>query len=405
MAHPSPVSAAVPRDSLKHIDSLDGVRGIAITLVFIFHILASNSQTGSRLLNFVVGLRNVGWVGVDLFFSLSGFLITGILFDTLQSGHYFKNFYARRFLRIFPLYYGVILLLYVILHPIHFAQSRHFLLLIMYLQNTPLWWNGVKTAVVDPSGHLWSLAVEEQFYLVWPVLIFLIRDRRKLLWTAALLALVAPISRIFLLAHGAPYDATYKLTICRADSLLAGGWLALIVRGKLKDAVLRYAMPVFGLSVFLCCMIAWKTGNFLWSINHSLNSYGYSIIAIACTSLIAMALRPNSITAKAMRANTLRFLGKYSYGIYVYHQLVFIFVTWLFENWLKYHIHSKSIYHLTLMALVVPITIPLAVLSFRFYEQPFLKLKRYFNYPVVKKQPELAFSSHEAVSEEPALRG
>jgi peptidoglycan/LPS O-acetylase OafA/YrhL len=405
MAHPSPVSAGAPRDSLKHIDSLDGVRGVAISLVFIFHILASNPQTGSRVLNFIVGLRGMGWVGVDLFFSLSGFLITGILFDTLQSGHYFKNFYARRFLRIFPLYYGVLLALFIVLHPPHYIPGRQFFLLFAYLQNLPLWLSGPQSAIAGPADHLWSLAVEEQFYLVWPVLIFLIRDRRKLLWTAAVLALIAPVTRFVLLAHGASFQETYKLTICRADSLLAGAWLALIVRGKLRETVLRYATAVFLLSVLLCGMIAWKTGNFGWEINYSINSYGYSIIAIASTSLIAMALRPNSITAKAMRASTLRFLGKYSYGIYVYHQLVFIFVAWLFRNWLKYHIHSKSLYHLILMVIVVSITIPLAVLSFKFYEQPFLKLKRYFNYPAIKKQPQPNFSSNEAVSEEPVLRG
>lgn len=228
-------ASAKPRESLKHIDSLDGVRGVAISMVLIFHLLWSNSRTGSAVMNFLVGLRGAGWAGVDLFFSLSGFLITGILFDTLHTGHYFKNFYGRRFLRIFPVYYGVLLILYLVFHPIHFDQGRQFLLLAGYLQNTPLWWHGLQTAVAQPTDHLWSLSVEEQFYLVWPVLIFFIRDRKKLLWTAAILALMAPVTRILLLAHGASFTATYKLTICRADSLLAGAWLALIVRGNLRD--------------------------------------------------------------------------------------------------------------------------------------------------------------------------
>jgi len=385
MASHTAVSPAAPRENLRHIDSLDGVRGIAISLVLIFHLLWSNSETGSRLMNFLAGLRGAGWVGVDLFFSLSGFLITGILFDTLRTRHYFKNFYARRFLRIFPLYYGVLFVLLIVLHPSHFDQGRQFYLLFGYLQNTPLWWNGVQTAVALPTDHLWSLAVEEQFYLVWPILIFLIRDRRKLLWTAAILALAAPVTRFILLAHGAPFVETYKLTICRADSLLAGAWLALIVRGKMRETVLRYAAPVFLIALFLCATIAWKAGNFDWEINSSINTYGYSIIAIASTSLIAMSLRRDSMTAKAMRAGALRFLGKYSYGIYVYHQMVSILEAWLARDFLQQHIHSKILFHLAMMALVLLITIPLAVLSFRLYEQPFLKLKRYFNYPPVKK--------------------
>ncbi len=120
-AQVAPVSA--PRDSLKHIASLDGVRGLAIAMVLVNHLLWSSPTTGSRVMDFVVKLRAAGWVGVDLFFSLSGFLITGILFDTLHTGSYFKNFYARRVLRIFPLYYGVVLLLLIFIHPLRLVRA------------------------------------------------------------------------------------------------------------------------------------------------------------------------------------------------------------------------------------------------------------------------------------------
>lgn len=403
MSYSEQVSTAAPRDSLKHIDSLDGVRGIAITLVLITHLLWSNSHTGSKVMNFIVGLRGAGWVGVDLFFALSGYLITRILFNTLHTGHYFKNFYARRFLRIFPLYYGALFVLLLIFHPIHFSQGRQFWLLFAYLQNTPLWWNGLQTAVAEPTGHLWSLAVEEQFYLVWPVLIFLIRDRRKLLWTAALLALAAPVTRFFLLAHGAPFEATYKLTICRADSLLAGAWLALILYGKLRETVLRYAPATFVVAVLLCGWIARSSGGFDWEVSRSINTYGYSIVAIASVSLIAMALRPASFVAKFMRWGVLRFLGKYSYGIYVYHQMVGVLLSWLIQNSLERHIHSKVLYHLASMACVLVITIPLAQLSYHLYEQPFLKLKRYFNYPVRTGQTDAELKSDDKPPKEAAL--
>ena len=324
-AQVSPVSA--PRDSLQHIASLDGVRGLAIALVLVNHLLWSSPLTGSRLMDFVVKFRAASWVGVDLFFSLSGFLITGILFDTLQSGNYFKNFYARRVLRIFPLYYGVVLFLLIVFHPLRFGQGRQLYLFIGYLQNTSLWWNGSQSGVIkELTGHMWSLAVEEQFYLVWPLLIFLIRDRRKLLMSAVVLAVMAPVARILLLHNGATFEATYKLTYCRADSLLAGAWLALILRGGLRDTVLRYAALVFWLAVFLCGVIAWRTGSFDWESSHSINSYGYSVVAVASTALIAMALRPQSLTATTMANRLLRWLGKYSYGIYIFHQIVGVFV-------------------------------------------------------------------------------
>lgn len=386
MGKPEPTSNAAPREALRHIDSLDGVRGVAIGLVLIFHLLWSNNRTGSSVLNFVVGLRSAGWVGVDLFFALSGFLITGILFDTLHTSHYFKNFYARRFLRIFPLYYGVLFVLLLIFRPHSFQLGHYFVVLFAYLQNTPLWWNGPSTTIVDLTNHLWSLAVEEQFYLVWPLVIFLVRDRRKLLWAAAILALMAPVTRILLLLHGAPIVETYKLTICRADSLLSGAWLALIVRGKSRDTVLRYALSVFCLSLLVCGAIAWRTGNFDAERNFAINRYGYSFVAIASASLIAMALRPNSMTSRAMRIGSLRFLGKYSYGIYVFHQMVFGMVAALFAKFLQHHIPSKSLYHVVLMTAVLLVTIPLALLSYHFYEAPILRLKRYFNYPARKHQ-------------------
>jgi len=378
-AQVTPVSA--PRDSLKHIASLDGVRGVAIVIVLINHLLWSSPATGSRVMDFVVRVRAAGWVGVDLFFSLSGFLITGILFDTLHTGNYFKNFYARRVLRIFPLYYGVILLLLIFIHPLRFGQGRQLYLLLAYLQNTSLWWNGSQSIVIrELTGHMWSLAVEEQFYLVWPVLIFWIRDRRKLLLTAVAMAAMAPAARLLLLHQGATFEATYKLTFCRADSLLAGAWLALILRGGLRDTVLRYAAPVFWLAVFLCATIAWRTGSFDWESSRAINSYGYSILAVGSTALIAMALRPQSLTARAMANRLLRWLGKYSYGIYIFHQIAGFFVGAVLIGFLHAHLHSKALFHVASMASVVAITLPLSVLSFRFYEQPFLRLKRHFNY-------------------------
>jgi peptidoglycan/LPS O-acetylase OafA/YrhL len=349
-------------------------------MVLFYHLLWSSTTTGSRLMDIIVGIRTAGWVGVDLFFALSGFLITGILFDTLHTRNYFKNFYARRILRIFPLYYGVIVLLLVFFHPLHFGQGRQLYLLPAYLQNTSLWWNGSQSiGIKDQTGHLWSLAVEEQFYLVWPVLIFLIRDRRKLLWTAVALAAMAPIARLLLLNHGATFEATYKLTFCRADSLLAGAWLALILRGGLRETVLGYAAPVFWVAVFLCGVVAWRTGSFDWEASRSINLYGYSLIALACTALIAMALRPLSLIAKAMANRPLRWLGKYSYGIYIYHQIVGFPVGFAFAGFLHAHLHSKSLFHLASMASIVGITLPLSVLSFHFYEQPFLRLKRHFS--------------------------
>ncbi|HMF53550.1 MAG TPA: acyltransferase family protein, partial [Edaphobacter sp.] len=188
------------------------------------------------------------------------------------------------------------------------------------------------------------------------------------------LALMAPISRMVMLAHGATFEATYKMTICRSDSLLAGAWLALAIRGPRKQAVLRAAAPLFWASFLACLAIAWKTGSFHWQENRTVNTIGYSLLAIFGASLIAMVLRPESSVASVMMARPLRWLGKYSYGIYVVHMMVGGF----YANFLHHHIHSKIALHVAVPVCNLLITLPLVWLSFRFYEQPFLRLKRYF---------------------------
>ncbi|WP_051978146.1 acyltransferase family protein [Edaphobacter aggregans] len=367
-------TTAAPTESLKHIRALDGVRGLAILLVFLFHLLSSNhAPSGSPLIGVILKLRDTGWIGVDLFFALSGFLITGILFDTLASQHYFRNFYIRRALRIFPLYYGVLLVLFLLVRP-DWRQGRQFYLLPVYLQNTSLWWNAPDSGIIKSlTGHLWSLAVEEQFYLVWPLVVFCIRDRRKLLWIALAVVLIAPVLRTLLLTHGGSIQATYKTTLCRADSLLAGAALALAIRGPRRAAILRAAAPLFWLAILACALLAWKTGSFFWGDNFAVNTIGYSLLAVAGTSLIALCLRAGS-TAKLMSISPLRWLGKYSYGIYVIHQMTFM----AYQSFLLTHIHSRVLLHLALPLSNLAVTLPLAWLSYRFYEQPFLRLKRYF---------------------------
>jgi peptidoglycan/LPS O-acetylase OafA/YrhL len=378
------------QDSQGHIASLDGVRGVAISLVLMVHLLWVNPATGLRLVDLISKIRAAGWVGVDLFFALSGFLITGILFDTLQSNHYFRNFYARRILRIFPLYYGVVFILFLVLHPATFAEGRPFYRLFLYIQNTMLWWNGANLRAVELTNHLWSLAVEEQFYLVWPIVIFLVRDRRRLLWVAVLLAAAAFGTRAYLLAHGANFGVTYTLTICRADSLLSGACLALAVRGERKSTVLRLAGPAFAIAVLICGVIAWRAGGFDWEESAAVNLYGYSIIAIGSTAFIAMSLRSYSLTAKAMNLIFLRFLGKYSYGIYIFQHILAVCADLTLVPFLASHTRSRFLIRILTIVTVLSATIGLAWLSYHFYERRFLNLKRYFNESPSRSHPEVA---------------
>ena len=366
--------------SLKHIPALDGIRGIAILLVLGFHLLWSNWVTGSRVLDLVVRLRSSCWIGVDLFFALSGYLITGILLDTSETPHFFRNFYARRALRIFPLYYVVLFLLALGFHPTSLAAARPFLILATYLQNTPLWWYGhVPGLVANFTSHLWSLAVEEQFYLVWPLVILLVPSRRALLWLAVAVVVLSPAFRYLLLTNGAPLQATYKLTICRSDGLLAGAWLATALRGPQRAAVFRFAPVTLVLGILSCLTIAFTNGTFDFQSSRAVNVFAYSALALTGTSLIAVALSPSTWIARGLRWRVLRFFGQYSYGLYILHQIVAAAIEYRFGGPLRAAIHSKILLHLVFPAIVLAITIPVAMFSYHLFERPFLRLKRFFD--------------------------
>lgn len=360
---------------MPHIWALDGIRGLAVSLVLFFHLLQSNDNpAGSHLIHLIVQIKQTGWIGVDLFFALSGFLITGILVDLFGEQHYFRNFYVRRALRIFPLYYAVLLILYAALRPT-WSGGRQFYLLLVYLQNTALWWHGAHSMLLQSlTGHLWSLATEEQFYFMWPVVVFLVRDRRKLMGIAAALVLAVPVFRTFLLLHGVTYQVIYTSTFCRADSLLAGAWLALAARSSLRDRVLRIAPFTFWAAILFCLGIAWATGSFYWDRNPMVATVGYSALAVAATSLIAMALEIGSRTAAILTVSPLRWLGKYSYGIYILHPMVYLLV----EPHIESRVHAKIALHLALFTVTLAGTFSLAWLSYNLYERRFLGLKKYF---------------------------
>lgn len=376
------------RKIVKHYPALDGIRGLAITLILFFHLLWANAASGSKIFDLISKLRAHAWVGVDLFFVLSGFLITGILYDSLNDGQYFKKFYVRRFLRIFPLYYGVLFVLLLLTHPLHLVwQGRQYVLL-AYLQNTGIWFP-IMDFKLNPAinlTHFWSLAVEEQFYLVWPILVFWIRDVRKLIAATVLLSVAALVGRVVLIHAGVPLMLLHTWTPCRADTLLIGGGLALIMRTKYERRVWPWAVVI--LSIALCSLaFGWLgAGDKDYTQSIFLSTFGYTLIALACASLIALTFPAASPIRAIFENRVLRFLGKYSYGIYVFH-LIF---DSLLTNQVRTHIyaatHSKALSVAAGALIVLMVTLSVALLSYYFYELPFLKLKKYFEYSSDKRK-------------------
>src|SRR5580693_7177583 len=209
---------------MNKIPQLDAVRGLAVLLV----LLHNTDVYPSLHLGLIA---DNGWMGVDLFFVLSGFLITGILLDTKQSGRYFENFYARRCLRIWPLYYSALLFMLVIVPlfrpseapAIFGARSSPWWAYPLFLQNFLI---PIPTSAAGLLGVTWSLAVEEQFYLVWPLVVrFCTEAQLRRIATAVIF--VSPALRFYLVRHQVNI---YSNTFCRLDGLMAGALLAIVIR-------------------------------------------------------------------------------------------------------------------------------------------------------------------------------
>lgn len=226
-----------------HIQALDGLRGCAVLAVMVTHLLTGNL---TQLPQPVASMLGLGVAGVDVFFVLSGFLITGILFSSLEDSRYFSNFYARRALRIFPLYYGVLLVLMCLTVPLHIEWDGRQWSLLLYLQNTQSFFPSLLTFhnAAFSVDHLWSLAVEEQFYLVWPMLIALSRTSRRVLLLCVFGMVLSFCLRVHCLQAGYEFNWVNRNTLCRVDELLAGAALAVVLRSSLAERAIQVARPL-----------------------------------------------------------------------------------------------------------------------------------------------------------------
>jgi peptidoglycan/LPS O-acetylase OafA/YrhL len=404
---------AIAAPGRKHYPALDGLRGLAILLVLFCHyafILPVRGRVGASL----EMLSFQGWVGVTLFFVLSGFLITGILVDSKGQPQYFKNFYARRFLRIFPLYYGVLAVELAILLVIKFGFAHAWL----HLHNPQkLWaampWFWTYTTNIGQAffhihtvlqGHFWSLAVEEQFYFVWPLLVCFM-PWRALVHSCLVLVALAFAVRFLLAGFGMGF-AAYSFTPCQFDALGLGALIALAVRNSLSRVWLgKYSLricTVAGLTAAAAIVIAVS-----FQINptllgsHSMRlairathapwlrfrSYPwfsaalYAPLDIAFAALLAAIVTGASAGLQRIFGwKPLRALGGYSYGLYVFHFIVFMVLGNLLIHFprIRDATNNNMLSAIGLLLANLVISFALAVTSFHLYEKRFLKLKKYF---------------------------
>lgn len=321
-----PAPAPTARPGQRHVPALDGIRGLAILFVLLHHISGIYvTRFGGESMLFVQLLR-LGWCGVNLFFVLSGFLITGILLDARESPHYFRNFYVRRALRIFPLYFAVMVAVTIAVRavpafrPLFGEQSLAWTWL--YATNIVIaLYGGASAGVLD---SFWSLAVEEHFYLAWPLFIYH-TPRRTLLIALPLVWAVVVLAR----ASGVLMDVRpmtlYVITPFRLDALVLGGLLALLLRmesAAVRGTLRRSATWISGVSAFALAIVLWYRG---WShLDPWMQGVGYALLDVLFAGLVLTATSgaTHPGVVRVLSWSGLRSLGKYSYGLYVFHLII-----------------------------------------------------------------------------------
>jgi peptidoglycan/LPS O-acetylase OafA/YrhL len=362
------------RPSGQRIPALDGVRGLAIAGVLLCHLWPITGQTGS-VAAFLSSWADAGAFGVDLFFVLSGFLITRTLLNSRNSPHYFGSFYGRRVFRLFPLYYSYLLIISLLLPGIHRMvgtsmadYSGNWWWYITYFCN---WKRGHGSA--DPNlGHFWSLAVEEQFYLIWPAVVLLASNGKRLAYVCiALIAFSFGLRCVWSL-QGVDWNTLYRLTVTRFDPLAMGAIGALALQSPrwraLADRLSSHIL-IFGLGGFLIVAIA--AGGPQWE-RPAIRTFG-ALLADAGFAGLVLFGAGNRTTGTAQRILSHRILvdlGKYSYCIYIIHIVIGAHIAWIVAYSVRRHPEMTLLWEICGFVSAVLSSFFLARLSWNYFESP-----------------------------------
>ena len=373
----------------KHYPAIDGLRGFAVLLVVWFHasyfvhVAVEQPLEGASWYYYIFSV--MGETGVDMFFVLSGFLITGILIDTRHHKNNIKHFYIRRVLRIFPLYYGFLFVFFayfLFMFGLDDTQGGldhgKIAVHLLYLQNWMFNHNADQFILLD---HTWSLAVEEQFYLFWP-LVFLSFYKRKNPRTAVMLCLSMIALSWGLRLYFGSYEAykwAYTFTPSRVDELAFGALLSILcVQNASRLMRWRKVLPY----IIAACFVIITAMMFAGAIQSGGNVkgahdvsviYGLIFFAVIYVSLLAYVfLSPTTNPLnRVLSTKPMLTLGKISYGLYIFHvPVMMIMARWLYNTDLGYWPS-----HIILLFGGGGVSFALAYVSYHFYEKRFLRLK------------------------------
>ena len=352
-----------------HIPQLDGIRGLAIILVISFHYWGN------------IPIFSFGWCGVDLFFVLSGYLITSRLIALQQQKNSLQKFYINRALRILPLYYLTLIIFYAGFNLLVRNQNfylfdfynRNWLSFALFFQNWTFMHTGIKENFLE---HFWSLAVEEQFYLMWPFFLYLTWQKKfffKLIFFIIILIILTRTFLYFQYPEWSDYRRYFYNTFCRMDAFLIGGCLYFFQKNdKAKKFVAFYPMAAMAIVAGI-----YFTKNASGIANPFISTIGFTLIAIAFAGLIYGASSNSSkFLSTIFNYAWLRFTGKISYGLYIFHWLVLRTLEPRFENCLLKcgYFNEQAANGISLFVCLL-ITYLISIVSYFYFETYFLKRK------------------------------
>jgi peptidoglycan/LPS O-acetylase OafA/YrhL len=358
--------------SVEYHPSLDIVRGIAVTMVILYHVF------------WYVSFFRLGWIGVDLFFVLSGYLITDILLRSRENRYYFSKFYIKRILRIFPVYY-LVLFAFFSLSPVFFSiklpgstytyYNHNQIWYWLFIQNWLTVWKGTPT---EPYLlHFWSLAIEEQFYILWPVTLYFIKQLETLKKLIILLIFIALLLRISIcILHPQQTEELYYNTFTRMDSLLFGCLISI----QVKQEIL---IPTTFIKLIILSFIAliFTSITLLGNVQHDNRIFvtiGYTISAAFFGIIIYLLVTyEKKLDALIKNGKVFSFLAKISYSLYIIHLPVYLITAYILSHnqtlFLPLLVRQKV--SISLFSLLI--TLLLSIASFNIIEKRFLSLKKY----------------------------
>lgn len=392
-SNPQYLGQTLPTAEPNHKPELDGIRGIAILAVMLSHagpLIQRDGITSKVLISVMIP----GWSGVELFFALSGFLITGILLRTKTATNYFTSFYARRVLRIFPIYYLTLsIILFLASHNAwwnslipalgHTRLSYYF-----YLQNWPAFWPHGHELRANVIGHFWSLAVEEQFYLLWPLLVLLLSEDGLLWLCIVLLSLELPFRILFFHKIGGDYGFIH-LTMTRMDGLLVGA-IGGILTHRLGRIPLRLVYSALWIGGSIIVYIALFHHHELVGTYKYMETAGFTGFALLSGGLIGLSQYPRPRLLRVLRAKWLTTTGKYSYGIYVFHIPIYAIVERLIQKQVGVSLPLRIEFALPFVAFLMALSFLTAKISYDCFESKILGLKIYFKPRYARRDRRLA---------------